>query len=585
MIFFDFEVFKFDWLVVFIDLFKREYTYIENNSDELKQFYDENKRRIFIGYNVKRYDKYIFQGILTGVDPYMVSNHIVKAKQYGFTYPHNNFNKFPLIVYDCFLQNDGGLKVLEGYLGNDIQESEVDFNINRPLTRKELNKTKKYCIHDVEQTILVSTLRFNTFKCNITLLEKFELYTSNISLTGAQLSSKILEATKQTYDDEFNITLPDNIILKKYECVKQWYLNKDNHDYDKSLTINIAGIECIFAWGGVHGARKKFIEDGFYLMIDVDAMYPSLMILYNLLSRSVNEKNRKKFKQIRDDRMEFKKVKDHPLNKPYKLVINPTYGAMKDPNNSLYDPLMANLVCIYGQLFLLDLTEKLEPYIHLIQLNTDGILIKCPSQYDPKLWFNLIDDIVYDWEQRTGLTMDFKIYKKIIQKDVNNYIAVEENNKLKCKGAYVKELTDLDYNLYIVNKAIKDFFIDGILPETTINNCNTARDFQTIVKLTKNYEYAMHNGKTLNGKVFRVFASNRFVDGSIYKKKFDKVGADKFGNTPAHCFICNLDIKDEKINNTCMEFIDKEYYIDLAYKRIEDFGYIHNRRGQARLWV
>ena len=47
---------------------------------------------------------------------------------------------------------------------------------------------------------------------------------------------------------------------------------------------------------------------------------------------------------------------------------NTTYGAMKSEFNGLYDPKMANQVCITGQLLFLDLLEKLEPYITLIQL-------------------------------------------------------------------------------------------------------------------------------------------------------------------------------------------------------------------------
>ncbi|MGL5717265.1 MAG: hypothetical protein ACRCX2_29910 [Paraclostridium sp.] len=39
---------------------------------------------------------------------------------------------------------------------------------------------------------------------------------------------------------------------------------------------------------------------------------------------------------------------------------NSTYGASKDKFNNLYDPLMANNVCITGQLLLVDLLEKLE---------------------------------------------------------------------------------------------------------------------------------------------------------------------------------------------------------------------------------
>ena len=36
--------------------------------------------------------------------------------------------------------------------------------------------------------------------------------------------------------------------------------------------------------------------------------------------------------------------------------------------NRLYDPLQCNQICITGQLYLIDLIEKLTPYAQLIQL-------------------------------------------------------------------------------------------------------------------------------------------------------------------------------------------------------------------------
>ena len=43
---------------------------------------------------------------------------------------------------------------------------------------------------------------------------------------------------------------------------------------------------------------------------------------------------------------------------------------------------------------------------------------------------------------------------------------------------------------------------------------------------------------------------------------------EKFANTPDHMFILNGDIKDAKIPDR----LDKQYYIDLAKKRLNDFG-------------
>ena len=80
-------------------------------------------------------------------------------------------------------------------------------------------------------------------------------------------------------------------------------------------------------------------------------MYPATMINYGFLSRNVV--NPDKYRQIRDDRIVLKRQKD-PKQLPYKIVLNSTYGASKDKNNALYDPLMANNVCINGQLLIVN---------------------------------------------------------------------------------------------------------------------------------------------------------------------------------------------------------------------------------------
>ena len=40
MIFYDFEVFKHDWLAVFVDMTRKEEKVIVNNPDELKALYE-----------------------------------------------------------------------------------------------------------------------------------------------------------------------------------------------------------------------------------------------------------------------------------------------------------------------------------------------------------------------------------------------------------------------------------------------------------------------------------------------------------------------------------------------------------------
>jgi DNA polymerase len=236
---------------------------------------------------------------------------------------------------------------------------------------------------------------------------------------------------------------------------------------------------------------------------------------------------------------------------------------------------MANNICVHGQLLLLDLMEKLENHAAIIQSNTDGILIKMPNRYgktddDIDTWYNIIDDIVYEWEKRTGLKMEFDEYRKVFQKDVNNYVAVTPDGKYKSKGSYVKKQSSLDYDLPIVNKAMIEYMVNGIPIKKTINECQDLIMFQKIVKLTGKYKYAIHNGEILSEKCFRVFASLDRSDTYIGKQKTEGATIEQFANTPDNCFIANTDVKQTKVPN----ILDKQWYINLANKRLEQFGVI-----------
>lgn len=91
------------------------------------------------------------------------------------------------------------------------------------------------------------------------------------------------------------------------------------------------------------------------------------MIQYNFHSRNI--KDPKVYENIYNERVKAKHAGDTSKANALKLVLNTTYGAMKSEFNGLYDPKMANQVCITGQLLFLDLLEKLEPYITLVQWN------------------------------------------------------------------------------------------------------------------------------------------------------------------------------------------------------------------------
>lgn len=573
MLFYDFEVFKHDWLVVVMDMSEKKTHVIINSPEELKALYEKNITDIWVGFNSRHYDQYILKAILCGFDPKRMNDFIIVKGNPGWKFS-SLLNQFRLNNYDVMTNIDRGLKTFEGFMGNDIKETSVPFDIDRALTEAEIQETVKYCKHDVEQTIEVFLKRKKDFEAHLGLVkiacEGKPLDLSLIGKTKAQLSAIILDATRQDYDDEFDIDFPYSMRIQTYTAVVDWYRNPLNRCYQKDgkknqLDIEVAGVPHQFGWGGLHGAIPKYHGCGYFINMDVASLYPSLMIQYNLHSRSM--KNPQKYVQIYEQRLKYKAEKN-PLQAPLKLVLNSTYGVMKDKNNSLFDPLQANKVCVYGQLLLLDLMERLEPYCKIIQSNTDGVLIQMPEGQDEDEFYSQIDDIAHEWETRTGLKLEFDEYREVFQKDVNNYIIIDSSGHYKSKGAYVKELSDLDYDLPIINKALVEYMVRGIPAKRTIMECDDLKEFQLVSKISGKYTHILHGSKTIKEKCIRIFASKIETDEGVFKVHAITGRPAKISNSPAHCFIYNDTVNGVRVPNK----LDKQWYIDLANKRLSDFG-------------
>ena len=566
LIFYDFEVFKYDWIVVLINPIEQKQTVIYNNKTALELFHEQHKDDIWIGYNSRSYDQYILKGILLDFNPYEINDWIIRQKRKGWEYS-SLFNKIQLYNYDC-MPKQNSLKQLEGFMGNSMKETSVPFDIDRKLTGDELVEVIKYCKHDVEQTLEVFIRNKSEFDAHIQMIKTFHLPFKYITKTQAQLSALALGCTKKEWFDEWDYSIIDTLKISKYKEVIDWFnLQKDARNYDATLTIDVCGIPHQFGWGGLHGAADHPVHiKGLLIHVDVTSFYPSIMIKYDMLSRNVEDKE--VYKQIYDKRVALKAAGKKKEQAPYKIILNATFGICKDKYSNAYDPRRANEVTVNGQLLLLDLLEHLEGHCELIQSNTDGLIIQIPDTDEA---FNTVDDICYEWECRTGMKLGFDTISEIWQKDVNNYIFRFENGKLERKGAYVKELNELDNDLPIINTALVDYMTRKIEIEDTIMQCDDLKQFQKIYKVSSAYECGWHNGKQLQEKTFRVFASKDEHDTFIGKMKYKKAGeltVERFANTPEHCFIDNSDINDKKVPDN----LDRQYYIDLAKTRLKQFG-------------
>lgn len=630
VIFYDFEIFKYDWLTVCIDPIKEEKHVIINDPEKLKALYEVNNTGIWVGFNNKHYDQYIFKGILLGLNPKEINDYIIVLGNEGWQFS-KAFNQIPMINYDVMPNPPIGLKTLEAFLGSNIKETEVPFDLDRKLTPEEIEQTVFYCTHDVEQTIKVFMEKIDDFNAMKGIVQAFpeQVNLSNIGDSEARITARVLGCQRRQYADEFDYFFLPCLRLKKYKFVQDWFEQKreemkvimqpiyDMRDrgivvddfqlkrefYNQNLTVNVAGIPHTFGFGGLHGAAATPVHyEGAIYHVDVNNYYPSMLLAWDLVTRSATNTNYDKVYQTRKAlKMKQQAAKDKAEKKhwkkaqlPYKKMLNALSGAMKDATNPAYDPRNNNCMCINGQLMLLDLIEHLEaiPGFILIQSNTDGLIVKVPNTDEA---FRQLDDICYEWEcrcstSRCEILLALDCIAKIYQKDVNNYLWVDIDGGIERCGDYVKETSRTDNDLPIVRNALVEYMAHGIPVEQFIGGCDDLIQFQKVVKLSDNYKWVEHEHcepvqrqkgvrviKTwyeyphtdrYTYKSYRVFASSDIHDGRLLRAGGKRGKPEKFGNTPNHCRIFNEDMTGVKVP----AWLDRSWYIDMAKKRLKAFG-------------
>ena len=579
---YDIEVFKKDNLFVFRDYFTKEWTVIHNNLDALRKFYLANRDSLFVGYNSHSYDSNVMRAYLQGKNPFHVSKAIIESDDRSLAYKMFDTKKTPLFGMDLYQDNRGfSLKEHSAFLGINIKETEVDFDIDRPLFNWQTIIKENNLSYDMEIEKLATELSkitgvpesnivmlilgnglveentLNEIYCKNDVLATEKRFEQNIgmlvakaaialyfgldkmalSMTNANLTAELLgaERTPDRGDELDKYELPEGFEIES-ETIRQAFMTDEFEANDKghasvSLDVPRRDVTEVLGVGGIHGAKESFIHVGNFHARDVGSLYPNTMVLFDYLSRNIPEDKRHIYQMLLDERMKAKYSDDQFIDikgvqiptklliNGFKLPLNTKYGAMGAEFNKLYDPRMRLLVCITGQMAMWDLLEKIEDHATIIQSNTDAHYYIPFSEEDEKA----IDEIANDWMKRTGYTLDDDPFKAIFQKDVNNYLAITDKGKVKFKGA-IGLTNGLKVSKAIVSNAFINYVVAGKDYKEFINECDELRQFQMVTKTGYTFDDTIvrdiNGNETKAQKVNRTFAikdPNKAVE--IFKVK------------------------------------------------------------------
>jgi len=379
----------------------------------------------------------------------------------------------------------------------------------------QINNILKYCINDVKSTKAIMQLSKSQIDLRRDLTNEYDidLYSASEPRISKELFMYFLSKKTgikktqlrklRTLRDKIEVkhiilpyiqftTAPFQKLLDKFkEAVIFPSETKGGFKY----SVNYKGVKTDFGLGGVHGARETKVyesnEDMIIMTSDVVSFYPNLAIRNRWAPAHLPKQE---FCELYEWFFEERKKipKKDPKNYVYKIILNSTYGLSNDENSFLYDPQFTMRITINGQLSLTMLyemiCEEIPDAVPLMQ-NTDGLETMIPRKYEAQYL-----DICKRWEEMTNLQLEHDKYTKLILGDVNNYIAITEDGKSKCKGRF--EFADLalhkNKSFLVVPKALHAYFVEGVEPETYIRNCTDIFDFCGGVKIRGDWKFFQH---------------------------------------------------------------------------------------------
>jgi hypothetical protein len=457
-----------------------------------------------------------------------------------------------------------------------------------------------YCINDVKSTKQIMNLSKSQIDLRGTLTQEYgiDLYSASEPRISKELFLHFL--SQHTGIKKWNLrqlrTQRDQIVVKdiilpyiqfktaSFEALLQRFQEvkiypggtKGGFKY----SVQYKGMKTDFGLGGIHGARKSGVytstEDTVIMTSDVTSFYPNLAIRNGWAPAHLPQQE---FCDLYEWFFDERKLipKKDPKNYVYKIILNSTYGLSNDENSFLYDPEFTMKITINGQLSLTMLyemiCEEIPEAIPLIQ-NTDGLETIIPRDKVDKYM-----EICARWEKRTMLQLEHDTYSKIILGDVNNYIAVTEDGKSKCKGRF--EYKDLalhkNKSFLIIPKALHAYFVDGIKPEDFLAQNQNIFDYCGGVKIKGDWkfiEHSVNHGEYIIKPLQHTVRYYISTTGSKIIKKNNKDGREiqiEAGKWMQTVFI---DYEEKEFSDYN---INMKYYLDNIYKEIKALEPINNQ--------
>ena len=541
-----------------------------------------------VGFNSKTYDMPMIEAALRGWNNAMLKNlsdRIIKEKAYDVLCEYDlwiNKSYDHIDIINVAIGKDS-LKMYGARI-NTVFLQDLPYDPAVRLNYDQMDVVKEYCANDIGITKDLYDYLKNEIDLRVSINKEYDIDVR--SRSDAQIAEELIAkkidcnytkgGISQSYD--FYYTPPDyikydsselNDLLNRFKAV-----NFKGRAGDKIINdevpseIKINNTKYSLGIGGIHSTESKraivIKDDELLIDIDVVSYYPSIILNNNYAPAHLDKEEFLKFyRQIYIERIEAKKRGDKVKANVYKIILNGSFGKFGNRYSRLFSPDLLIHTTITGQLSLLMLIERLEEQgFSVVSSNTDGITVHFKkANYDNFLI------LVKNWEKETCFETEETRYKALYNQSVNSYIAIKEDNSLKCKGLFAGSELSRNPAIKVCKDAVFAYLLEGKNIEDSIYNTPLEPTNFLMVRKVKGGGYWQE--KYL-GKIVRWYWS---TNGTPIYRKLETVELKKDGTKKVNPKVADTDdaypimnLKDELIN------INYEKYIAKTYELLKTIG-------------
>ena len=515
IIIFDFEVYP-NWNHVSL---LKDGTWFQFNSPIDKGALAEViKNETLVGFNNRNYDNIILAAVLMGFSTkriYQLSKDLIRSVHHSWqireAYGLVDLTKHPTLDFidlQPLVAGRVGLKLL-GARMHHPKLQELPYDPDSEVDTKQQKILAEYCKNDCLITEKLYALLKPQLVLRADMGDKYDVdlrssgdasiaekvilaeYAKSTGVNAVQVKKSIVTQNENQYKAPAFIKPITPVVKQLLQDMESsvYQLSASGHpvlpELLKDRVISIGDRSFKIGLGGLHSIDNSgmYTVDDDHIIVDVDvtSYYPAILIQTGWYPPQMSSQFSSIFKTLVDDRIAAKKAGNTTDAYSLKIVVNSTFGKTGDQYSALYAPELTIGITLTGQLALLMLIERMEQGgLDVISANTDGVTVRIRKDDD-----NLLKQVCSAWEQATGFNLERSDYKLLAQRDVNAYIAVTTDGKVKAKGALAVH-NDLTHNPVgnIIQIAIAENLRSGTSVEQTILRSTDLTDFLFVRKVT-----------------------------------------------------------------------------------------------------